>query len=72
MVKPTSDFDHLWNYLSFNERKRLAPYMIEAHKLHVWQCKQIAIKAHKKHMADLDDLLKNLNDELQKYKKELN
>ena len=66
MTKPTNNFSHLWNELPANERERLMPHMIEAHKLHVWQCKQKAIAAHKKHMKDLDDLLKNLDDELKR------
>lgn len=66
MAKPTRDFDHLWNDLSADERKRLMPHMIEAQKLHIWQCKQKAIDAHKRHMRELDDWLKNLDDELKR------
>jgi len=66
MTKPTNDFDHLWNDLPIDERKRLMPHMVEAQKLHIWQCKQKAILAHKNHMRSLDDWLKNLNDELKK------
>lgn len=64
MTKPTSDFTHLWNDLSFDERKRLMPHMIESQKLHVWQCKQKAIKAHTRHMKELNDLLRNLDRKL--------
>ena len=65
-MKPTNDYDHLWNDLPHEERCRLMPHMIEAQKLHVWQCKQKAIKAHKRHMAELDDLLRNLEGDLAK------
>lgn len=66
MTNPASDFSHLWNDLPIDERKRLIPYMIETQKLHIWQCKQKAIAAHKKHMKELDDWLKNLDDELKR------
>jgi hypothetical protein len=66
MIKPTNDFDHLWNDLPFEERKRLMPHMVESQKLHIWQCKIKAIAAHKKHMKELDDWLSNLELELRK------
>ena len=68
MVEPTNDFSHLWNDLPFEERKRLMPHMIEAQKLHIWQCKQKAISAHKSNMRELDTWLDNLNKDLAKYK----
>jgi len=66
MTEPTNDFDHLWNNLPIDERKRLMPHMVEAQKLHIWQCKQKAIAAHKKHMRELDDWLSNLDAELKR------
>ena len=63
---PTNDFNHLWNNLPFEERKRLMPHMIESQKLHIWQCKQKAIKAHKAHMTELNNWIKNLDSELVK------
>jgi len=66
MTEPTNNFSYLWNDLPFEERSRLMPHMIEAQKLHIWQCKQKAIEAHKAHMKALDDLLKNLDRELNK------
>lgn len=66
MTKPTNDFSHLWNDLPIDERKRLMPHMVEAQKLYIWQCKQKAVAAHKKHMKELDDWLKNLDDELKR------
>ena len=62
--EPTNNFEHLWNDLPFEERKRLMPAMIESQKLHIWQCKQKAISAHKKHIKELDSWIKNLDDEL--------
>lgn len=65
-----NEFSHLWNDLPFEERKRLIPHMIETQKLHIWQCKQKAKLAHKRHMKELDDWLKNLDSELIKIKAE--
>ena len=66
MSNPTNKFNHLWNDLPIEERKRLMPNMIETQILHVWQCKRIAILAHKKHMAQLNDWIKNLESDLPK------
>lgn len=57
-------FDYLWNNLPFEERKRLMPHMIESQKLHVLQCKAKAVRAHQRHMKEIDDLIKNLDREL--------
>jgi len=64
MSKPTSNYSHLWDNLPIDERKRLYPFLIEAQILNLWQCKQTAIKAHKKHMKELDDWMNNLKDGL--------
>ena len=61
-----NNFSHLWNDLPSDERKRLMPHMIESQKLHIWQCKQKAIKAHAAHMKEIDDLLANLDRELKR------
>jgi hypothetical protein len=66
-LKPTNNFSHLWNDLPYDERERLMPHMVERQKLHVWQCKQKAIAAHKRHMKELDDWLSSLDAELSKY-----
>ena len=66
MSKPTNNFDHLWNNLPFEERERMMPHMIESQKLHIWQCKQKAILAHKKHMKELDTWMASLDSELSK------
>ena len=70
MSKPTNDYDHLWNDLPEDERKRLLPHAIESQKLHIWQCKQTAIRAHKRHMKELDEWMKNLDDSLRRLKME--
>lgn len=67
MPKPTRNHVGLWNNLPYEERARLMPSMIETQKLHIWQCKQKAISAHKKHMCELDDWMMNLDMELSKY-----
>ena len=67
MEYPKDNFTHLWNDLPPEERKRLMPHSIESQRLHILQCKQKAIAAHKRHMKELDDWIKNLNTELAKY-----
>ena len=70
MGNPTNNFNHLWNDLPIDERKRLMPNMIETQILHVWQCKRMAILAHKRHMKELNDWIKNLERDLPKLTKE--
>jgi len=62
-----SKFDHLWNDLPYSERDRLYPHMIETHILHVKQSQEMAISAHKKHMKETNDLLRNLEKALLKH-----
>ncbi len=64
MDYPTNDHDNLWNDLPAEERKRIMPHMIESQILHIWQCKQKAILAHKKSMKEFDDWMANLRREL--------
>ncbi len=71
MKIPTNNFKYLWNDLPGEERKRLMPHMVEAQKLHIWQCKLKAVKAHNTHMKDLDDWAANLEQEIDKYKTEV-
>lgn len=66
---PTRDFTHLWNDLPKEERLRLAPYMAESQLLNIWQVKQKAITAHKKHMKELDDWMKNIEQDLGRMKR---
>ncbi len=67
MKTPTNKFSHLWNELPKDERKRLMPHMLESQILHLWQCKQKAITAHKKHMREIDEWAANLERELSGY-----
>lgn len=64
---PPNNFSRLWNDLPYEERKRLMPYMVESQLRDIWQCKQKAIAAHKKHMKELDDWMGNLKRELKTY-----
>tara|TARA_Y100000310_G_C20279301_1_gene621821 strand:- start:43 stop:273 length:231 start_codon:yes stop_codon:yes gene_type:complete len=64
MTKPTHNHNSLWNDLPIDERKRLMPYQMESQILHIWQCKQKAIDAHKAHMKQLDDWMENIKRDL--------
>ena len=66
MTTPTSKHTHLWNDLPIEERKRMMPHMVESQWLHIWQVKQTAIAAHKRHMKELNDWMKNLENELKR------
>ena len=57
-------FSHLWNDLPKSERARLMPHMIESQILHIKQSKLKAIKYHKAHMKEINDLLSTLEREL--------
>jgi len=63
---PTRNHTNLWNNLPASERKRLMPHMIESQWLHIWQVKQAAIKAHNRHMKELDEWMKNLQRDLKR------
>lgn len=63
----TRNFTNLWNDLPIDERKRLMPHMVESQKLHILQCKEKAVTAHKKHITELNDWIKNLDKELKEY-----
>ena len=66
MKTPPRNHTALWNDMSYEERSRLMPYMIENHMLHICQSKEKAIAAHKAHMRQIDSLLRNLKLELDK------
>ena len=66
MKRPPKEHDNLWNDLPIEERKRLMPHAMESQLLHIWQCKQKAIEAHKQHMKTLDDWMANIKRELDK------
>ena len=65
----TSEFSHLWNDLPDAERKRLMPEVIESQKNHIIQCRVKAVREHKKHLADIDQHIKNLEQELSRYRR---
>jgi len=62
-----SKHDKLWNDLSDAERKRLMPYQIESQILHMRQCREVAVRNHKRQLRELDEWIKNLERELSKY-----
>ena len=68
-IKPTRDFTHLWNDMSYDERKRLIPHAIESQKLHIIQCKEKAIESHKKLINEYNEWINNLDNELNKYRR---
>jgi hypothetical protein len=55
---------HLWNDLPFDERKRLHPYMVETHILHLEQMRTLMVAHHTKALAELDRQIENLKREL--------
>lgn len=63
---PLSNHTHLWNELPEDVRKKLAPYMIEAQILHIWQVQQAMIRAHKSAMKEIDDWIENCEHSLRK------
>ena len=65
----TSEFSHLWNDLPDAERKRLMPEVIESQKNHIIQCRVKAVRAHKSHLADLDQQIKRLEEGLSVYRR---
>ncbi len=71
-MKATHDFDHLWNELPMVDKDKLMPHCIEEHKLHLIQCREIAIKAHERHLKELDDWISNLEKRLKKEREQLN
>jgi len=64
-----SKHDKLWNDLPIEERERLMPHQVESQILHVRQCREVAVRNHKRHLRELDDWIKNLERELSKYNK---
>ena len=70
MNTPPNNNSHLWNDLPFEERKRLMPYAMECQLRHIWQCKQKAIEAHKRHMKELDDLMASIKRDLDRKERE--
>jgi hypothetical protein len=61
-----SDYSHLWNDLPYEERRRMMPHAIMTHILHLEQAKAIAVRAHRRHMQELNDWINNLREDLRK------
>jgi hypothetical protein len=61
----TNEHTHLWNDMPFEERKRLMPYMIETHILHLQQVRSMIIEAHKAELRKLDGWIKNCEESLE-------
>ena len=70
MKAPPNNHANLWNDMSKEERERLMPHVMESQLLHIWQCKQKAISAHKRHMAELDEWMGSIRQELDKIRSE--
>lgn len=62
----TTNHSHLWNDLPFEERKRLMPYQIQNHILHLEQAREFAVRSHKRHMKELEDWIANCRESLAK------
>lgn len=56
----------LWNNLPFEERTRLMPLMIQNQIRHMEQARALAVRAHRKHMREIDDWIANLKADLAK------
>lgn len=56
----------LWNGLTNNERCRLMPYQIQTHILHLEQAKALAVRAHRRHIQEIDDWIANCRESLRK------
>lgn len=62
---------HLWNGMPFEERSRLMPYMIEGHIRHLEQARTLAVRAHRRHLLEIDDWITDLKSELAKAEREV-
>jgi hypothetical protein len=61
-----SQHSHLWNDMPFDERKRLMPYAIETHILHLTQTRAMIVEGHRATLDRLDSQIKNLRNDLAK------
>lgn len=55
---------HLWNDLPFEERKRLHPWVMEDHILHLEQTRAMIVSAHEGLLQTLDAQIGNLRRDL--------
>ena len=58
--------EHLWNDLPFEERHRLMPYATECQIRHYKQMRQLAVRNHRRTLAEIDKWISNLESELPK------
>ena len=61
-----AEFDHLWNDLPLDERKRLTPYQLESQIRHLRTARKTIVKGHARTLADIDQWIGNLETELRK------
>ena len=66
MREPTKRHTHLWNDLPIEERARLMPYEQESQVLHLCQVRNLMIRNHKRALAEIDDWIGNIQDDLPK------
>lgn len=62
-------FEHtfLWNEETpFDERRRLSPYMIETHILHLEQSKIVIERNHRRTIDEINDHIRNLKESLRR------
>ncbi len=60
-------YTHLWNDMPYEERNRLMPYSIETQILHLEQSKEAAVRGHQRHMREINDHIKSLNDGIRRW-----
>ena len=61
-----ADYSHLWNDMSFAERQRLMPFELECQIRHVKGVRRMVVKAHKQLLTDIDYLVGNLEQNLER------
>lgn len=61
-----TNYSHLWNDMPVEERKRLMPHSIQTHIQHLRQAKALAVRAHRRHMQEINDWIANLEESLRK------
>ncbi len=61
------EYSHRFNDLSYDERQKLIPYLIESQILHVKNCKFKALVAHRKLMDDYDKHINSMKEDLEAY-----
>jgi hypothetical protein len=57
-------YEHLWNDLTFDERKRLSPWQMENHILHLEQTRSMITVAHMALLRKIDSQIANIQHDL--------